>query len=242
METKVQTKDQRSFPLVLRVRTRYDTRMDSLVQYSRFVIDVFRPTLWPLHIGGVMVTVFLVWSGFDWTYTVWVLTTIPFTVLIVADVVGFLIPIFLPLGLWCMAYLRPGFHWRVAAVATSYAVALGFTLSMILKAFTGRTSPPHWHHGVAQPLIDNSHAFNFGFMNEHVIGGWPSSHTAIAFALATTLVLLLPPRWYIRAFLYLVALFIGIGVTFGFHWFSEFVAGACLGIAIGLVVGRHYRA
>lgn len=90
-------------------------------------------------------------------------------------------------------------------------------------------------------LVDNSRAFNFGFMNEHVIGGWPSSHTTIAFALATTLSLLLPPRFYVRAILFSVALFIGVGVTFGYHWVSEFVAGACLGVAIGLVVGKHYR-
>ena len=90
-------------------------------------------------------------------------------------------------------------------------------------------------------LIDNSNGFDFGFMNHHVIGGWPSSHTTIAFALAVALSLMLPKRWYVHTVLFGTALFIGIGVTFGYHWLSEFVAGACLGTAIGLVVGGHYK-
>jgi membrane-associated phospholipid phosphatase len=98
-----------------------------------------------------------------------------------------------------------------------YAILLGFSLSTIIKAFTGRTSPPHRHRGEELVLIDNSNGFDFGFMNHQVIGGWPSSHATIAFALAVTLSLVLPRRWYIQAVLFGIALFIGIGVTFGFH-------------------------
>jgi membrane-associated phospholipid phosphatase len=131
--------------------------------------------------------------------------------------------------------------YRLYAEAILYTLLLGITLSTILKAFTGRTSPPHHHHGEALILIDTSRGFDFGFMNHHVIGGWPSSHTTIALALAVVLILLLSVRWYVRLSILVLAVAIGIGVTFGFHWLSEFVAGACLGVVIGLVVGRYYR-
>ncbi len=216
--------------------------MRFLELYSRFAISIFSKKMWPLHVGGIISTAGLAYSGFDWAYLVFVLHAVPYGLILTADLLGFIIPVFLPLTLWGVALVRRTALWRTLAAATSYAVILGFSLSVILKALTGRTSPPHFHHGeIMGALVDNSRAFNFGFMNEHVIGGWPSSHTTIAFALATTLSLLLPPRFYVRAILFSVALFIGVGVTFGYHWVSEFVAGACLGVAIGLVVGKHYR-
>ncbi len=183
----------------------------------------------------------LVYGGADFAYLSYVLAVMPFWLLIAADMTGFLLPVFLPLGLYIFARRRQSAQLLEMARATAYAVLVGFTLSTLLKAFAGRTSPPHAHPGeTLGPLTDTSRDFNFGFLNEQVIGGWPSSHTTIAFALATVLACLLPPRWYYRAPLYGVALFIGIGVTFGFHWFSEFVAGALLGSLIGVVVGRHY--
>ncbi len=183
----------------------------------------------------------LVYSGADFAYLTYVLTAAPFWLLIAADVTGFLLPIFLPLGLYIFARRLQSARLLRFATATTYAVLLGFTLSTLLKAFAGRTSPPHAHRGeTLGPLTDTSRDFNFGLFNEQVIGGWPSSHTTIAFALATVLACLLPPRWYYRVPLYGTALFIGVGVTFGFHWFSEFVAGALLGSLIGVVVGRHY--
>ena len=36
------------------------------------------------------------------------------------------------------------------------------------------------------------------------------------------------------------ALFIGIGVSMTIHWFSEFLAGAIIGTAIGAVVGKSF--
>lgn len=183
----------------------------------------------------------LVYSGADFAYLNIVLSVVPFSVLIAADLLGYVVAIFLPLGLYLWGRSRQSAHLLRLAAATTYAVLLGFTFSTLLKAIAGRSSPPHAHPGqVLGPLTDNSHDFNFGFLNEQVIGGWPSSHTTIAFALATVLACLLPPRWYYRVPLYGTALCIGLGVTFGFHWLSEFVAGALLGSLIGLVLGRHY--
>lgn len=195
----------------------------------------------PLHASAVLTTIFLVLSGFDWKYCVFVLSTMPDKLLLAADISGYVFAVFVPLGLLLAGWLLRNSFYRLYAEAVLFAVVLGFTLSTFIKMFTGRTSPPHSHHGGELILIDNSHTFHFGFMQEQIIGGWPSSHATIMFALATTMIWILPSRWYIRALLFSVALFVGIRVTFGFHWLSEFVAGALLGIAVGLVVGKYYK-
>ena len=40
----------------------------------------------------------------------------------------------------------------------------------------------------------------------------------------------------------LYAFYIGIGVSLSIHWFSDFAAGALIGTAIGISVGKSYRA
>lgn len=208
--------------------------------YISFVRQIFSRKYLFIHAFAVASTAFLVWSGLDWAYLVFVITSVPNAFLYVADGLGFLIPIVLPLALYVGWRFWKSETCRNCSAAALYAVLLGFSLSMAIKLFTGRVSPPHRHRGEELVLVDNSHDFNFGFMETHIIGGWPSSHTTIAFALAVSLALLLP-RWYTWISFILLAAFIGIGVTFGFHWLSEFVAGACLGSVIGHVVGMRYR-
>ena len=215
--------------------------MSTLEQYIRFVIEIFSLRFLPLHLGVIIVTIILVFSGLDWAYFVYVLSAVPASFLHIADATGFILPsLLMMVSIGILVVSRKKLE-RLYAEAMIYAILLGITLSTIIKAFTGRISPPHFHYGEAQAMIDNSQAFNFGFLRESVMGGWPSSHATIAFAIATTLAFLLPKRWYVFVILFAPALFIGIGVTFGFHWLSEFIAGACLGLVIGLVVGGFYN-
>ncbi len=190
---------------------------------------------------AVLATAYLVYSGEDWRYLVMVEKDVPVLFLFIADGLGFSVPILLPLALYLFARVKKNDALHIYARAVAQCVLLGFTLSTFIKIFTGRTSPPHPHDGVDRAFVDNSRDFHFGFMQEQIVGGWPSSHATIACALATMLILILPPRWYTRFLIPLMATFITIGVTFGFHWLSESIAGACLGAAIGSVVGVYYR-
>ena len=160
----------------------------------------------------------------------------PKPLLFIADMLGAFIPIFLPLGLLALGKFRKNHFLRIVGLAGASATIIGFMVSMLIKTFTGRVSPPD----DALVFINNSHQFLFGFMRAQIIGGWPSSHATIAFALATTLAILCKDRTYLKITAFVVALFIGIGVTFGFHWVSEFVAGSLLGIAIGHAVGTYF--
>ena len=215
--------------------------MKYIQRYAQFVIEIFSlPLLW-LHGVAIICTFILVKTGMDWMYLVYVFGAVSPVLLSVADITGFLLPAILPLALFLVFRVTSKKLYRVYFEASLYAVLLGFTISTIIKVFTGRTSPPHYHHGEMQPLIDNSNAFHFGFLQEQIMGGWPSSHATIAFAFAVTFAILLPPRWYIRTALFSFALFIAVGVSFGYHWLSESVAGALLGVTIGLVVGKYYK-
>ena len=219
----------------------YTYHMSPLKLYFHFITQIFSPRRWPVFLLAIITTSVLVFSGLDWMYFNFVLSTMPTPLLFIADIFGYLFPTSVILGLLVLGYMTRNKLYSLYVQASIYAITLGFTLSMGIKIFTGRTSPPHSHRGEPLVLIDNSRAWDFGFLQEQIMGGWPSSHATVSFALVTTLIILLPPRLYIRLILAVTALFIGIGVTFGFHWLSEFIAGSTLGIVIGLVVGTYFK-
>lgn len=212
-----------------------------LKQYGSFLWCLGKRNFLPFHSMAVFGTAGLVFSGMDWKYFMWVTEHVPQVWLYAADAFGFIVPVVLPIALFVASQVTQAAYLRMLAAATFYAVLIGFSFSTFIKVFSGRTSPPHFHEGQMQPLVDTSRSFNVGFMNEQILGGWPSSHSTIAFALATVLLLLLPRRWYIVLMLYGTALFVTLGVSLGFHWLSESVAGASIGIVVGLVVGGYYQ-
>jgi membrane-associated phospholipid phosphatase len=113
------------------------------------------------------------------------------------------------------------------------------------KAFTGRRPPPF--HGFRMSamnegsLLDSSHGFQWGFLKGGVFWGWPSSHTAVTFAMMTCLIMLWSKKKLLVAAALLHACHIGLGVSVTIHWFSEFVAGAIIGSVIGIVVGKSFK-
>jgi membrane-associated phospholipid phosphatase len=189
-------------------------------------------------LGACLVTYALVVTGLDWEYFLYTYNSATRPVLFLADGLGFLIPLALPLGVYLYGRRQKSQRLRGLALALASSVFAGFLLSTIIKVFTGRISPPH--HGPFD--VDISGAFQFGFMEHHIIGGWPSSHATVMFALASCVYILFPKHRVLQICAFGLALFVGIGVTFGFHWFSELVAGACLGFVIGRVVGETFMA
>ncbi len=190
----------------------------------------------PLHVCllllGVFVTYLSVVSGFDWNYFLWTYTHIPKGVLFIADGLGFLIPFLVVVSVFLRE--RRGVYLRGTYKVLAASILSAFVASMVIKTFTGRISPPH--HGPFD--VDISHLFQFGFMEHHIIGGWPSSHAAVMVALLTTFLLLVPLSRAQKAVAIVATVFVAIGVTFGFHLFSEFVMGSLLGVVIGRSIVR----
>ena len=63
----------------------------------------------------------------------------------------------------------------------------------------------------------------------------------MAFAIATT-ILILHPKKRIKLIGLLFALYVGVGVAAtGIHWFSDFAAGIIFGTLVGVIVGLSFR-
>ncbi|VVB79342.1 PAP2 superfamily protein [uncultured archaeon] len=188
------------------------------------------------HITAIFLTYITVLSGFDWWYFLHTRNFILDVISYPAIILGSLGVIILPFILLWIGKKRNHKKTTLLAWAIGQAALLGWIISSIYKAFTGRIQP-----NIQEIGTDISHQFNFGFLKHGIFWGWPSSHTTVAFAIAFTLITIFPENKKLKWGVLAAALFIGLGVSFSFHWFSEFIAGAIIGSAIGIVVGRSFK-
>ena len=189
-----------------------------------------------VHVAAMVSTYFFVVSGFDWNYFLFMHTHGSFAVLVIASIIGLLVPFLIPLALYVQGKQKKNNELIRVGRTLFASVVATFLIILAYKSFAGRVSPPE--HG---PLFDISTHFQFGFMREQVIGGWPSSHTAIAFAMAVCVSTLYPKSRSLRIAAFIYTLIIGLGVSMGWHWFSEFFAGAIIGSVVGYVSARVHK-
>ena len=192
-----------------------------------------RTLLW--HVAAIILTVVLVWSGFDWWYFRAADKPLVRAWMFPAAGIGFIVPIYLPLALFAAGYIIKSTRCMMAGCAVAQAEIIGLVISSAYKAVTGRVHP--LHNGTE----DITHVFRFGFLRGGAFWGWPSSHTTIAFAMAFTICNLFPKQRWLGVITIAYAFYIGIGVSMTIHWFSDFVAGAIIGAVIGTVVGQGFR-
>ncbi len=187
---------------------------------------------------AIVLTGACVLSGFDWAYFIYFQHTIAYNFFFPgAAIGGGLVPILLPLTLLLIARTRKNVYLTNTAWALGQAALLGLLVSSFIKVFTGRPGP---EIGALAPLIDISKEFHFGILRGGVFWGWPSSHTTVAFSMALTAIALYPRNRMAKGVALLFAFYVGIGASMSFHWFSDFVAGAILGVVIGTVVGHSF--
>jgi membrane-associated phospholipid phosphatase len=198
------------------------------------ILSCFRGWMIIWHVIAIILTLILVVSGFDWFYFCSTRGPALLACMWPAAVIGQLIPLTVPLYL----LLAGGVAENAKMIRTGWAIGqaalIGWFLASGYKAFTGRY---HLPHGISE---DTSHLFRFGFMRGGIFWGWPSSHTATAFAMAVTLFTFFPKQKWLRVGVIVYALYIGVGVSMTIHWFSDFVAGAIIGSVIGVTVGKSF--
>lgn len=209
--------------------------------FNRFPKNLFNcfrgwNLLW--HFLAIILTYILVISGFDWFYFSHSRNSVLGSFLFPAVILGAIVPLFGILIFFAVSTVKK----NQTAIFTSYALGqaaiAGLLISDFYKAFTGRMRPPEFSG--SPPNLDISRGFRFGFLQGGVFFGWPSSHTTIAFAMATTLIILFPKNKLARYAAIFYALYVGIGVSMTIHWFSDFAAGAIIGTVIGVVVGKSF--
>jgi membrane-associated phospholipid phosphatase len=192
-----------------------------------------RNLLW--HALAIGATAGLVISGFDWTYFRATRPLAPY--LFPAVRLGWIMPVIVPILFHVTGSVLKDPRAVCCAYATAQAALIGLFVSLFYKAFTGR---PGLRYSM-RTLIDTSREFRFGFLRGGVFFGWPSSHTAVAFAVAAAIWTLYPGSKAMRFIALLYALYVGIGVSMTIHWFSDFVAGAIIGAVIGRTVGNAFE-
>ena len=188
------------------------------------------------HGIAISLTAILVLSGFDWWY--FTAHQIPDLQMFLfpALVIGMFFPVIVPVVLYIIGKIGNQKRMVSTAFALAQSAILGSLISSSYKAFTGRIQPDF-----RNMTIDGSHDFQFGFLRHGIFWGWPSSHTTIAFSMAFTLIFLYRGHKRVLFGALLYAFYIGIGVSLSIHWFSDFVAGALIGTAIGMTVGKSYK-
>lgn len=194
--------------------------------------------LW--HALAIALTYFCVTSGFDWFYFEATRNPLFRTLFFPALMLGSLFPFLVPFVFYGFGKIKNNEKIVSLAYAIGQAALLGSLISSLYKAFTGRI-PPVFHNTLANILLmDMSHGFRFGFLRGGIFWGWPSSHTTIAFAMATAFFILASKEGKAKYIALLYALYVGLGVSVTIHWFSEFMAGAIIGTVIGAVVGKSF--
>ena len=179
----------------------------------------------------------LVLSGFDWWYFEHTRGALQ-ELALPAAIIGFFVPVIAPVMLYAVGDLRKRAKIKVAGIILAQAEIIAWVISSIYKALTGRIQPEFFNY---TQTADYSHNFNFGFLQHGIFWGWPSSHTAVAFALAAALIVFYPRSVAVRILAVLYALYIGLSVSVSIHWFSDFIAGAIVGSVAGVVVARQSR-
>jgi len=209
-----------------------------LKQLPKNIAGVFKGYNWVWHLIAITLTYILVRSGFDWWYfeatrsSTLLLLTLP------AAVIGFFVPIILPVALYIFGEFWRDVKIKNSGSAVAQAGIIAWLVSSTYKAFTGRIQPEFITH---TSTLDISREFNFGFFQHGIFWGWPSSHTAVAFAGTVALVLLYPHKKIMRSLALLYAIYIGLAVSVSIHWFSDFVAGAIIGTVVGYIVAKSFK-
>ncbi len=201
------------------------------------VIGIFRGTRLLWHIAAAAITALLVLTGIDWWFYTETRHNFLVPIVYLAGIGGFFAPVLIPLALYLYGEFTQRVRIRLAGLAGAQAVIIAWCVSSLYKAFTGRIEPEFLTTLLTD---DRSRTFNFGFFEYGIYWGWPSSHTAVAFALAVAIAVCLRGGTAVRYAGGAYAVFTGFGAAVGFHWLSDVLAGAIIGSLVGLVVGRSF--
>mgnify|MGYP001616511159 CR=1 FL=1 len=199
---------------------------------------IFAPRYLVWHVVMIILTYLCVVSGFDWYYFTQTRFDNLYALTLPAALLGFFVPIALPVVMYYFGEWQGRAKLMQAAIAVAQAEALAWVVSSLYKSLTGRIVPEFLPSTAMQ---DISRWFDFGFWERGIFGGWPSSHTAVAFAGMVALIWLYPKNKPLALLAGAYALYIGLGVSVSVHWFSAFLAGAGLGTLVGVVVARHAK-
>jgi len=155
---------------------------------------------------------------------------------------GYIVPALTPVLAYTVGRFTDDVKLQITGMALVQTFMLTFAVQTPLKMITGRALPgivTELDH-TRNPRTDNF-SDEFDWFNMNPVGGWPSGHTANAFAAAATISEIYSENKWLKVGVFSYAALIGFGVTLDVHWASEALAGALIGYAIGSTVGKSYK-
>jgi membrane-associated phospholipid phosphatase len=157
--------------------------------------------------------------------------------------VGWLSPAVLPLAVYWAGRKSENTRLQVTGLALTQSLIISLGVFCTLKAITGRVSPgiaDVLDHKRSEDFEEYSADFAWGFARRGIFSGWPSGHTTNAFAAAATIAQIYHDNLAVKIVAYSFAVVMGLSVSVSVHWASEVIAGALIGQAIGMTVGRSF--
>ena len=155
---------------------------------------------------------------------------------------GYVVPALAPILVYTFGRFTNDEKLQITGMALVQTFILTFAVQTPLKMVTGRALPgivTELDH-TRDPRTENFSG-EFDWFNMNPVGGWPSGHTANAFAAAATISEIYPENIWLKVGMFSYAALIGFGVTTDVHWASEALAGALIGYAIGSTVGKSFK-
>jgi membrane-associated phospholipid phosphatase len=155
--------------------------------------------------------------------------------------IGYIVPVITPVITYTTGRVIKDEKLQIAGLALAQSLVLTFTIQSSLKMITGRALPGiiTQFDQIRDPRTDDF-SREFDWFNLNFFGGWPSGHTANAFAAAAAVSEIYKDNLPLKIAVYSYASLIGLGVTLNVHWVSEVLAGALIGYAVGKTVGRDF--
>ncbi|MDR0598751.1 MAG: phosphatase PAP2 family protein [Treponema sp.] len=156
--------------------------------------------------------------------------------------IGLIVPGLAPITAYLAGRAAKDERLQFTGLALTQSLILTLGVQSVLKMSTGRAPPgiaTNFHYRKNPRTDDFSGEFNWFNMN--CIDGWPSGHTANAFAAAAVVAELYHDNPAVKIGAYTYAVLMGLGMSVSVHWASEVFSGALIGYAVGKTVGKSYR-
>jgi len=162
-----------------------------------------------------------------------------------ANYIGYAVPVLTPITLYFTGLFSKDEKLQIAGMALTQTLILTLAIQTPLKIITGRTWPgivDGWDSPLSKrsDRIDD-YSGEFNWFNLDSVGGWPSGHTANAFAAAATLAQIYHDNIFLKVVMFTYASLIGLSMSIYDHWASDVFSGALIGYAVGTTVGKSYR-
>jgi membrane-associated phospholipid phosphatase len=138
--------------------------------------------------------------------------------------------------LWITGRLARRPHWQRAAMASLAAMVIAGLLCNVLRPTLGRPRPSTQ----AKLQVPDTLSFGRGFAGGHAYQSFPSAHTATAFGTATAVLVACPPAG--MPLMACAGAMAWARMVQNAHHPSDVVAGAALGLLVGVAAGRRAKA